>query len=129
MKSQFSVIATVTVMTFAVVAHAGISGGGLASVARQVPTLLVVGPVEAIDVAHGTATILGQKVTLREAERLSVGYTAAVVGMAQADGSLIATSVQLRGLYVPGASSVFLSGQVQKVDTAIGKATVGGLSV
>jgi hypothetical protein len=129
MKNQFSVILTATVMTSAVVAQAGISGGGTASVARQVPALLVVGPVEAVDVAHGTATILGQKVLLREPEHLSVGYTAAVVGVAQPDGSLVASSVQIRGLYVPGASSVFLSGHVQKIDSAVGKATIGGISV
>src|SRR6266702_7268417 len=129
MKNQFSVMLTVTVMTSAAAAQAGISGGGMASVAGQVPTLLVVGPVEAVDLAHGTATILGQKVLVREPERLSVGYTAAVVGVAQPDGSLTASSIQMRGPYVPGASSVFLSGRVQKVDSGVGKATIGGLSV
>src|ERR1700730_6629266 len=105
MKNQFSAILTITVMASATTAQAGISGGGMASVARQEPTLLVVGPVEAVDIARGIATILGQKVFVAQPERLSVGFTAAVVGVAQLDGSVTATAIQMRGVYVPGASS------------------------
>src|SRR6266853_1951494 len=92
----------------------GISGGGVSTngISGGGAQLLVVGPVEAINTADNTAIVLGQRVHTAALGRLVVGDTVAVYGRTRADGSIVASGIQSRGLYVPGATSIFLSGTV-----------------
>src|SRR6266850_1930941 len=98
----------------------GISGGGA-------PQLLVVGPVEAINAANSTAIVLGQMVHAASLERLAVSNTVAVYGTTRADGSIAASAIQSRGIYVPGATSIFISGTVQKAEPSGGRVMVRGV--
>src|SRR5882762_799724 len=100
----------------------GISGGGA-------PQLLVVGPVEAINAANSTAIVLGQMVHAAGLERLAVSNTVAVYGTTRADGSIAASPIQSRGIYVPGATSIFISGTVQKAEPSVGRVMVSGVTV
>src|SRR5437773_419764 len=99
----------------------GISGSGA--------QLLVVGPVEATSVADATATILGQRVRTVMAGQLTVGNTVAVYGTTGVDGSITASAIQSRGLYVPGATSIFLFGTVQRAEPSLGRVVVNGVTV
>src|SRR2546430_14863348 len=105
-------------------APAGINGGGVAAVAiADAPALTVIGPVETYDAQHHIARILGQTVLLGQAVDLVVGNSVAVVGTTSTSGVIAATSVKDQGLYIPGASAIYLSGQVQKVNSSVGTLT------
>jgi hypothetical protein len=91
--------------------------------------LLLIGPVDAVNAQAGFVTILGQKLAYSEAKKLVAGDTAAVFGVAKANGSFVATSIVDQGRYVAGATIIFLSGKVQKSDSAVGRVTVDGLAV
>src|ERR1700739_163721 len=121
-----SIRVAVAALVGAAAASTGLAGmGGSAAGAA----LLVVGPVEAINAADNTAIILGQRVHTALAGRLSVGSEVAVFGITQADGSIVASSLQSRGLYIPGASPIYLSGTVQKVEPSVGRAVINGVTV
>jgi hypothetical protein len=107
---------------------AGISGSGSTSSVQQ-GQLLLIGPVDAVNAQAGLVTILGQKLTYGHAGKLVVGDTAAVFGVTKANGSFVATSIVDQGRYVPGATVIFLTGKVQKSDSAVGRVTVDGLTV
>ena len=143
MKFAVSGIASLLCAGFAVTGMAGISGGGAAangisgggaaangiSGGGAAAELLLIGPVEAVDVASKTAVVLGQKLPFAGAESLSIGEMVAVYGAMRTDGALAVSSVQRRGSYVAGASLVYLSGIVQKVEPSVGRAVVNGVSI
>jgi len=109
---------------------AAAASAGLAAVGGSTATqLLVVGPVEAVNTADATATILGQRVHTALAGRLTVGNEVAVFGTRLADGTIAASSLQSPGLYVPGASPIYLSGTVQKAEPSLGRVVVNGVTV
>src|SRR6266513_171899 len=125
----------VVVVLFATAAastgFAGISGSGATvhGISGSGAQLLVVGPVEATSVADATATILGQRVRTVMAGQLTVGNTVAVFGTMGVDGSITASAIQSRGLYVPGATSIFLFGTIQRADPSLGRVVINGVTV
>src|SRR5467141_620745 len=102
---------------------------GSAGVRGSSPELLVIGPVESINAVDRTATILGQRVHTAMVDALAVGNAVAVFGTARADGTIEASAIQLRGMYVPGATSIFVSGTVQRAEPALGRVVVNGVTV
>src|SRR5205823_6028671 len=102
---------------------------GLAGVGASDGELLVIGPVESVNAADSTATILGQRVHTPAIDAIAVGNTVAVFGTARADGTIEASAIQSRGIYVPGATSIFVSGTVQRAEPAIGRVVVSGVTV
>ena len=102
---------------------------GLAGVGGSSGELLVIGPVESVNVADSTATILGQRVHTATIDTIAVGNTVAVFGAARADGTIEASLIQSRGIYVPGATSIFVSGTVQRAEPALGRVVVSGVTV
>jgi hypothetical protein len=130
MKNGISVALAIAVAAAATSATAGVNGGGLsAKVSADQPALVVVGPVEAYDAKHLTARILGQTVLFQHSIDLAVGDSASVVGVFNASGVIVATTIKNEGLYVPGSSAIFLSGRVQKVNASVGNVTVNGVTV
>ena len=130
MKVSISaIVAAVIAGTAASTGSAGISGSGAAvnGISGSGMELLVVGPVEAVDTVNRTATILGQRI--QTTERIAVGDAVAVYGVTRPDGSISATSIQLRGLYVAGATPIFLSGTVQKAEPSLGRHRTPGPSL
>ncbi len=91
--------------------------------------LLVAGPVEAVDFANRTLTVLGQRVQAEAPDQFGIGSTIAIFGTMRIDGSIEVSAIQSRGLYVPGASSVFLSGKVQSAEPSLGRVVINGVSV
>ena len=102
---------------------------GSAGVGGSSGELLVMGPVESINAADSTATILGQRVHTAMVDRIAVGDAVAVFGTARADGTIEASAIQLRGIYVPGATAIFVSGMVQRAEPALGRVVVNGVTV
>ena len=100
----------------------GISGSGTSvnGISGSGSQLLVIGPVEATSAANATATILGQRVLTPTAGQLTVGNTVAVFGTMRGDGSIAASAIQARGLYVPGATAIYLFGTVQRAEPSLG---------
>src|SRR6266853_1297700 len=109
----------------------GISGSGAVvnGISGSGAQLLVVGPVEATSVADAAATILGQRVRTAITDQLTVGNTVAVFGTMRADGSIAASAIQSRGPYVPGATSIFLFGTVQRVEPSLGRLVINVVTV
>ena len=104
-------------------------GIALAAQASDEPSLLVIGPVEAVIPKERAAIVLGQKVLLNSQDNLTVGETAMVFGKFGANGVVLAADVRHQGQYVAGATTVLLTGVVQKSDAFVGRAQVGGLTV
>jgi len=130
MKYVLSVVVTAGVALAAASAVAGINGGGSAKYTEaDQPVLTVIGPVEAFDPKHHSARVLGQTVILQHGVELGIGDVVSVVGTSGADGVIAATTVKDQGIYVPGSSTVFVSGQVQKVNKSVGTLTVNGITV
>src|SRR5438874_4650151 len=102
---------------------------GLAGVGGTGGELLVIGPVESVNATESTATILGQLVHTAAIDAVAVGNTVAVFGTARADGTIEASAIQSRGIYVPGATSIFVSGTVQRAEPALGRVVVSGVTV
>src|ERR1700686_4586566 len=125
------IVAALLAATVTAASYGGISGGGGAvnGISGGGAQLLVVGPVEAIDAANKTAIVLGQRVHAASLERVAVGNTVAVYGTTRADGSIAASAIQSRGIYVPGATSIFISGTVQKAEPSLGRVVVSGVNV
>src|SRR5690349_21702854 len=120
MKASIStVVAAVLAAAAGATSSAGISGSGA--------ELLVVGPVEAVSAVDRTAVVLGQRVQTEMLDRLVVGDTVAVFGVARADGTISAAAIQSRGAYVPGATTVFLSGRVESAQSSIGHVVMNGV--
>src|SRR5437763_16057358 len=113
----------------AIAALGGIAATSFAGTAGSAGQLLVVGPVETVDLANSTATVLGQRVYTTSLSGLTVGSEAAVFGTVGGDGRIRASSIQSRGLYVPGASSIFLFGTVRKAEPSLGRVVVNGVTV
>jgi hypothetical protein len=122
-KSLVATFVTALVSAAATVGHA--AGGGTSGASE----LLLIGPVEAVNTTQTRAVVLGQKISISPSEGVAVGDTVAVYGTESADGTISATRVQAQGLYVAGATTVFLAGVVQKVQPAVGHVVVNGLTV
>ena len=125
MKTSVAKFVTAIIGVAATAAYAGTSGSG----GGQNTSLLIVGPIESINSTQTAAIILGQKVLLGRNDGLTVGNTVAVYGETFPDGSIAASKIQSGGLYVPGATPVFISGVVQQSQPSIGRVVVDGLTV
>src|SRR5437763_7410170 len=101
----------------------------LAGVGASGCELLFIGPLGTATAAESTATILGQRVHMPAIDAIAVGNTVAVFGTARADGTIEASAIQSRGIYVPGATSIFVSGTVQRAEPAVGRVVVSGVTV
>ena len=98
---------------------------------------LVRGPIESIDSQSGIAIVLGQKVAITSATMVEsahsnmfeVGQFVEVAGMAF-DGGVIASTIRISdGIYVPGASTIQVSGVVSSVDGDTGMLRIGNLEI
>jgi hypothetical protein len=91
--------------------------------------LLLAGPLQSYDPQTGIAVILGQNVPVGAQSLPETGYTVAVFGTINDDGSLNVSRISAAGVYVPGATEIFLSGIVEKSDPILRQITVGGVTV
>ena len=102
--------------------------------------VMLLGPVEAIDQSQGTITVLGRKLRLPTAEESAEDILAAyasgtpiqvaVLGTMSKSGKV--ANLRLQALptpYVAGVSEVVLTGSVQAVDTATGRAVVANQAI
>jgi hypothetical protein len=128
MKHVVLTVAVATIVSAAGTSSAGITGGAHQS-AKEAPSLVLVGPVEAVSASRGLIVVLGQIVVTAEASQLTVGESVSVIGNVKPNGSVEATAVQKAGLYVAGATQVLLTGVVQKVDNSVGHAVINGVPV
>src|SRR5689334_17185541 len=91
--------------------------------------VILAGPVESINAKTGVVTVLGQKLRFAHPEILAVGEALSVAAQFRVDGSLGISNVADGGAYVAGASPVFLTGVVQKVQASIGRVQVNGVEI
>jgi hypothetical protein len=102
----------------------GLSGHAQAGTTGN-ESLMLLGPVEAVDAKNGIAIVVGQKVLLRNLKRPSIGSSVAVFGSVNLDGSVVASAITSAGLYVSGASPLVITGIVRAFDPSIGRVTIG----
>jgi hypothetical protein len=124
-----SLVATIVTAVLGAAGTAGFANTNSPEVKEQNAPLLVIGPVESVNSTHTAAIVLGQKILIGAYDQVTVGDTVAVYGKSLPDGSLAAGKIVSEGPYVPGATSIFLTGTVQQVQPSIGRAIVSGLSV
>jgi hypothetical protein len=93
------------------------------------PRLLVIGPVESVNAESRSAIVLGQQVRTDAAAELAVGDSVAIYGLANRNGSIEASAIQSLGLYVPGATSIFITGTVERAEPSVGRIVVNGVTV
>src|SRR5215469_18027099 len=93
------------------------------------PRLLVIGPVESVNAESRSAIVLGQQVRTDAAAELAVGDSVAIYGLANRNGSIEASAIQSLGLYVPGATSIFIAGTVERAEPSVGRIVVNGITV
>jgi hypothetical protein len=98
--------------------------------------LMIVGPVEAVDLQASTIQVLGQSVRLAtlgqtgDLLRLALGNVVAVSGKILAAGVVEASAVSITAeQYVAGAQPVFLRGVVSAILSDVGILAVGKLSI
>ncbi|HTE42657.1 MAG TPA: DUF5666 domain-containing protein [Steroidobacteraceae bacterium] len=105
--------------------------------------VIALGPVERISVDGSGVQVLGQTFAIRSSrsadgqiqlsnasEDLRLGTYLYIEGERSADGTLVASSLQISDTpYVPGASEVLLAGVVSKFDQALGVATIGDAQI
>src|SRR3984893_13716111 len=125
------ILAALLAATVTAASYGGISGGGLGTngISGGCAPVVVVGAVDSINAGNRMAIVLGQTVNAASLERLAVGNTVAVYGTTRADGSIAASAIQSRGIYVPGATSIFISGSVQRAEPSVGRVVVSGVTV
>src|SRR6516164_9846687 len=87
------------------------------------------GPIEAIDLAHGAITVLGQTIRATASRSTVRGDLLAVFGVVRADGTIGVSRIQDLGEYVPGATQVIVSGLIGAVDPLTGHARIGNLQI
>jgi hypothetical protein len=118
-KSMSAVVATL-------LAIAAVSTG---FAEERSPRLLVIGPVESVNAESRSAIVLGQQVRTDAAAELAVGDSVAIYGLANRNGSIEASAIQSLGLYVPGATSIFITGKVERAEPSVGRIVVNGITV
>ena len=124
-----SLVATFITAALGAACTAGYANTNNLGAEEQNAPLLLIGPVESVSSTHTSAVVLGQKVLIGAFDQVAVGETVVVYGEFLGDGSLSAAKVVSEGAYVPGATSVYVEGTVQKVQPSVGRVTVSGLSV
>ena len=116
----------------------------VSSLANAAGALLVVGPVESVDVPNASAVVLGQRVNFTSASRVAIGSTngsSAVLPMSMrsfrfielgrmvaiwSEDGITASEIYVsRDRSVPGASQIYLNGAVSFVNQSTGFAVVG----
>ncbi len=92
---------------------------------------LLFGPIDEVDVRAGTFVAMGQTVLFSaRTEQLQVGAMVSVQGTLLGPGHIYADRVVVSSeQYVPGSTEVFVTGIPSAVDTALGRASIGGLEV
>jgi hypothetical protein len=100
-----------------------------ASFAAQQYRLLLSGPVESVDRATNTVTILGHRLTLGGTVGIVPGHRLNVFGVVRANGSLGAAVVQDTQRYAASGDRIQLVGAVTRVDRASGVMLVGNAAI
>ena len=120
MKTSMSAVAVTLLATAAV-------STGFAE--DRSPRLLVIGPVESVNAESRSAVVLGQRVRTDAATELAVGDSVAIYGLANGNGSIEASAIQSLGLYVPGATPIYITGTVERAEPSVGRIVVNGITV
>jgi hypothetical protein len=111
---------------------AGLAMAFAATVVRPAPgqyELLLVGPVESVNLTTNTITVLGHRITIRDASAILPGHKINVFGGIETGGSTRAAIVQDTNTYASSGDQVLLTGRVDRIDRASGRLLMAGASV
>jgi hypothetical protein len=109
----------------------GINGGDVAGI-NGGDTLVLAGPVDSIDPINGVFMAMGQTVMASQGmlSSMSVGDFVSVNGSVVSSGWLYADAISVaNGMYVPGATEVFVTGIPSGIDPVLGQAQLGELTI
>ena len=106
-----------------------ISGAALAARPNAASELILSGPIESVDYAKNTLSILGHSLRVRDASAFHAGSVANVFGQVTASGNFAPSLLSDTGAFASGVESVLIRGRVSSVDLAVGRMTVDGASV
>jgi hypothetical protein len=109
----------------------GIHGSSAAGIHGS-SALVLAGPVDSIDPINGVFMAMGQTVMASQGmlSSMSVGDFVSVNGSVVSSGWLYADAISVaNGMYVPGATEVFVTGIPSGIDPVLGQAQLGELTI
>ena len=106
------------------------------TIAMSQPELLMFGPVDQVIGKQSAVHLLGQWVVIPDSQSTLVspnlvGRLVAIYGQVNTNGSFEVSSITAsdKSSYVPGATQVYLKGQISAVNPSVGTAKIGQLTV
>ena len=116
--------------------NAIIGTGADAIIGTGKPAVLMLGPVDVVNVADGTIQVLGRSLRIATADKIASEMTAgrqlevAVFGVLSSSGTVKKATLRMMPIdYVAGSSKVVVTGRVTQVDASTATVTVGQLKI
>ena len=97
--------------------------------AQEISALVLRGPIEAINQAAGTVTVLGQQVSVSGAMDFRVGNIANVFGRVGASGIIESPRLLSLAQLATGSEQLFIRGKVGTVSLQLGRLTIGSTQI
>jgi hypothetical protein len=91
--------------------------------------LILSGPVESVDAASRSVTVLNHRISVSDISGIAVGTLVNVYGGLQKNSWISGAVIENLSRYASGSDQIFLKGAVSAVDPSTGRISVGGALV
>src|SRR5882762_1265113 len=91
--------------------------------------LVLSGPVEAVDAASRSVTVLNHRISVGNVSEFGVGTLVTVYGGLQRNSTISNAIIENLSTYASGSDQVFLKGAVSAMDPSTGRISIGGALV
>ena len=99
------------------------------AIPQEGASLILTGPIESVDEAMGTVTVLGQRISVRDSSKVLPGTVVNIYGKLESNGRLAATAMQNLSRFATGADVLYVKGIVTATSFLTGHLRVGGTDV
>ena len=99
------------------------------AIPQEEVSLILTGPIESVDEAMGTVTVLGQSISVRDSSKALSGTVVNIYGTLESNGRLAAAAMQNLSRFATGADVLYVKGLVTATSVLTGHLRVGGTDV